>query len=142
MNMLNTLKEITLNIGGKEYPISCDDWSKIKYTYFLTAIASIQCRNEDILFKFALYLDYVDNNVWDALDEKKNKVILKTDMHSFEDFIDEVFKIDNLIHPDSVKNYLDYEEVWDDMQAGMGEFSEWTYYPIMTEWGFIALIPR
>ena len=138
----NALKEITLNICNKEVPICCDDWDKLKYTYFLTAIASMQGKNEDNLFKFALYLDYVDNNVWDALDVRKNKIILKMEMYSKEEFIDEVFKIDALIHPDSVKNYLDYEEVWDDMQAGMGEFSEWTYYPVVTTWGFIALIPR
>lgn len=140
--MLNALKEITLNICNKEIPICCDDWDKLKYTHFLTAIASMQGENEDNLFKFALYLDYVDNDVWDALDERKNKIILKMDMYSREEFIDEVFKIDNLIHPDRIKNYLDYEEAWDDIQAGCGEFREWTYYPIVTTWGFIALIPR
>lgn len=141
--MLNTLKEIVLNIGGKEYPICCDDWNKLKYAYFLSAIASIQCRNEDMLYKVALYLDYVDNNIWDSLSEKKNKVILKTNMHSMEDFIDEALELEKLpIMTDTVKAYLDYEEVWDDMQAGCGEFKEWAWYPVMTEWGFIALIPR
>lgn len=143
MNMLNTLKEITLNIGGKEYPICCDDWNKLKYAYFLSAIASIQCRNEDMLYKVALYLDYIDNNIWDALDEKKNKkIILRKDCKSIKYFINEVVGIKDMKVPNCIADYFDYDEVWNDMQDGVGEFASWFVYPVLTDWGFIALIPR
>lgn len=134
--MLNVLKEVTINIDGKEYPVCCDDWNKLKYRYFFSALTYLQIHEEDTLYKVGLYLDYIDNDIWSALDEKKNgKILLKKDCKSIKDFIDEALGLKDGTIPD-------YDEVWNDMQDGEGGFENWSVYPVMTEWGFIALIPK
>lgn len=141
--MLNTLKAVTLDIAGKEYPICCDDWEEMKYEYFFSRLTYLQNHEEDTLYKVALYLDYINNGIWDALDEKKNgKIILKKNCHSIKEFIDEALGLHYGNNPDLVVAYFDYDLAWDDMQEGYGEFENWTSYPVMTDWGFIALIPR
>lgn len=141
--MLNVLKEVTINIDGKEYPVCCDDWNKLKYSYFFSALTYLQIHEEDTLYKVGLYLDYIDNDIWSALDEKKNgKILLKKGCTSIKDFINEVLGLKDGTVPDYIVDYFDYDEVWNDMQDGEGEFENWSVYPVMTDWGFIALIPR
>lgn len=141
--MLNVLKEVTINISGKEYPVCCDDWNKLKYGYFFSALTYLQIHEEDTLYKVGLYLDYINNDIWEALDEKNNKkIILRKDCKSIKDFIDEVVGIKDMKVPNCIADYFDYNEVWNDMQDGVGEFKNWFVSPVLTDWGFIALIPR
>lgn len=141
--MLNVLKEVTINIDGKEYPVCCDDWDPIRYAFFFASLTNLQNHEEDTLYKVGLYLDYINNDIWEALDEKKNgKILLKKDCHSIKDFIDEALGLKDGPHSNLLLAYFDYDEVWNDMQDGEGEFENWSVYPVMTDWGFIALIPR
>ena len=61
---------------------------------------------------------------------------------STRDFIDEVLGLKDGTVPDYIVDYFDYDSVWDDMQDGNGEFASWKSYPVLTDWGFIALIPK
>lgn len=141
--MLNVLKEVTININDKEYPVCCDDWDPIRYAYFFASLTNLQNHEEDTLYKVCLYLDYIDNNIWDALDKKKNgKILLKKDCHSIKDFIDNFLGVKYGSVSQYIVDHLFYDSIWDDMQEGCGEFASWTSYPVLTDWGFIALIPR
>lgn len=141
--MMNVLQEVDLDIYGKEYAINCEDWDAVKYSLFFASLAHMQLHDENALFKVALYLDYVDNDIWDALDiEHKNKILLKKNCTCIKNFVDEVLGLKDGTVPDYIVDYFDYDEVWNDMQDGEGEFENWSVYPVMTDWGFIALIPR